>query len=318
MKISKQTNFVGSTPMGTELSILNYEIDSEKAGKHIYIQSGIHGGEITQWIMHGLFSFLKANLQQGKVTLVPCANPVSWTQRVYYSTNGKFDFYMGKDWNRNFPGNADGSMGERIAGILFGNAQKADFALDLHTSRESIPFGIYSRPEYEDILKIIGIKYNQFIDMRNASAYANTLNACLDSVGVPNLCIECGSHDAYEEKNIHEVMEGIKRLLASFEMIDKKQCTPAPTEIKVFAKTVKYTAPKGCVLLLAKPLGSKVQNGDDLFYCYDNNELGTKETVKSKHNGVLFKASPTHIYWSGDDVVQLLLDEDTRTIATAA
>ena len=153
MKISKQTNFVGSTPMGTELSILNYEIDSEKAGKHIYIQSGIHGGEITQWILHELFSFLKANLQQGKVTLVPCANPVSWTQRVYYSTNGKFDFYMGKDWNRNFPGNADGSMGERIAGILFGNAKKADFALDLHTSRESIPFGIYSRPEYEDILK---------------------------------------------------------------------------------------------------------------------------------------------------------------------
>ncbi len=316
MKISKHTTFVGTTPMGTELNILNYELDSEKAGKHIYIQSGIHGGEITQWIMHDLFTFLKNNLQQGKVTLVPCANPVSWTQRAYYSTNGKFDFYMGKDWNRNFPGNPEGSMGERIAAVLFENAKKADFALDLHTSRESIPFGIYSCSEYEDILKIIGIRYNQFIDMSNSSAYANTLNACLDKAGIPNLCIECGSHDSYEPQNIHEVMEGIKRLLVFFKMTSSSLNEPAPKEIKVFARTVKYTAPKGCLLRLAKQLGSKVEIGDDLFYCFDNNELGSLQSVQSKHNGVLFKASPTHIYWSGDDVVQLLLDEDTKTLKT--
>lgn len=316
MKIDKYNTVVGSTPMGTELSILSYELDSEKEGKHLYIQSGIHGGEITQWIVHELYSFLKENLKQGKVTLVPCANPVSWTQRTYYSTNGKFDFYMGKDWNRNFPGNLEGSMGERIAAVLFDKAKAADFALDLHTSRESIPFGIYSCSEYESIIKITGIRYNQFIDMSKSLAYANTLNACLDRVGVPNLCIECGSHDDYEPQNVYEVMEAIKRLLVSFEMINSALSEPAPKEIKVFAKTVKYTAPKGCLIRLAKHLGSKVEKGDDLFYCFDNNELGVVQSVKSKHNGVLFKASPTHIYWSGDDVVQLLLDEETRIIDT--
>ncbi len=317
MKINKHRSYVGTTPMGTELSILNYELDSEREGKHVYIQSGIHGGEITQWIIHELFLFLKKNLQQGKVTLVPCANPVSWTQRAYYSTNGKFDFYMGKDWNRNFPGNPEGSMGERIASVLFENAKKADFAIDLHTSRESIPFGIYSRSEYENWLKIIGIKYNQFIDMSKSSAYANTLNAGLDVAGISNLCIECGSHDSYEPQNIHEVTEGIKRLLASLEMIDTKLTKSGPKEIITFSKTVKYTAPKGCILRLAKHLGSKIKKGEDLFYCFDNNELGAVLAVQSEHDGVLFKASPTHIYWSGDDVIQLLLDEDTKILTTS-
>ncbi len=316
MKVTKNANFVGTTPMGTELNILNYELDSEKPGKNIYIQSGIHGGEVTQWIIHELYAFLKDNLLSGKVTLVPCANPVSWTQRIYYSTNGKFDLYMGKDWNRNFPGNPEGSLGERIAAVLFENAKKNDFVLDLHTSRESVPFGIFSRKEYECFVQTIGMKYNQFIDM-SATAYANTMNGSLDKEGVANMCIECGSHDSYEPQNVRDVVNGIKRLLASQGMIDVKQTELAPETVKVFAKTVKYTAPKGGLIKLAKPLGAKVQKGDELFYCYDNNELGEKIVVVSNHDGVLFKTSPTHIYWSGDDVVQLLLDEETKTLTKA-
>ena len=314
MNINKYIDFVGTTPMGTELNILRYEIDSEKSGNHIYIQSGIHGGEVTQWIIHELFLFLKKNLHKGKITLVPCANPVSWTQRTYYSTNGKFDFYMGKDWNRNFPGDKEGSIGERIANVLFENARKADFVIDLHTSRESIPFVIYSNPQYEDILKIVGIKYNQFIDMQKKHSYNNTMNACLDKVGINNICIECGSHDAYEPHNIKEVINGLKRIFSAYGMIDSNLAETSQHDIKTFAKTVKYTAPKGGLIRLAKPLGAEVKKGDDLFYCFDNNELGSVITIRSKHNGVLFKASPTYIYWSGDDVLQLLLDDEAKNL----
>ncbi len=314
MKINKQRDFIGTTPMGTVLDILSYEMDSGQEGKTVYIQSGIHGGEITQWIMHELFLFLKKNLLCGKVILLPCANPVSWTQRIYYSTNGKFDLYNGKDWNRNFPGKSDGSMGERIAAVLFAKASKADFVLDLHTSRESIPFAIYARAEDKEIIKKLGISYNQYIDMGKSSAYAGTLNAALISAGVPNLCIECGSHDSYESQNIREVINGIKRLLASLQMIDTKLAEPAPAKIKTFAKTVKYFAPRGCLIRLAKPLGASIQKGDDLFYCFDNADLGSAVAVQSEHNGVLFKVSPTHIYWSGDEVVQLLSDEDSEIL----
>ncbi len=314
MKVTKENLNVGYTPMGTPLEILKYELDSEVPGKTVYIQSGIHGGEVTQWILHELYHFLERKMISGKVVLVPCANPVSWTQRAYYSTNGKFDFYMGKDWNRNFPGNPEGSMGERIAAVLFGLAKQADFALDLHTSRHSIPFGIFSRQTYLSWVKTAGVSYNQFIDMGANSSYKNTLNACLDDAGVPNLCIECGSHDSYEADNVQEVYEAIRRLLAELKIVRAEDTRKAPDKVRIFSKTAKYHARKGSLIRLAKSLGDEVRVSEDLFYYFDNNDLGKITSEKARHNGILFKTSPTYIYWSGDDVLQLLLQDDVQEI----
>jgi predicted deacylase len=46
---------------------------------------------------------MQNSLLCGKIIIVPIANPLSWMQRVHYTTIGKYDFYDGKDWNRNFP-----------------------------------------------------------------------------------------------------------------------------------------------------------------------------------------------------------------------
>ncbi|OPZ76339.1 MAG: Succinylglutamate desuccinylase / Aspartoacylase family protein [Alphaproteobacteria bacterium ADurb.Bin438] len=246
--------------------------------------------------------------------VVPCANPVSWTQRAYFSTNGKFDFYMGKDWNRNFPGKEDGTLGERIANILICEAKKADFSIDLHTSRQSIPFTIFSKDDYIPFLKIMGIEHNQFIDMGASPSYKNTLNSNLDGLGVDNICIECGSHDAYEPKNVSDILLGIKRLLKSFDMIKGGDFDENSSKIKIFRKGVTYKANKGCLIRLAKELGEQVKSGDDLYYYYDNNDLGNIVAHKSEHEGILFKVSPTHIYWSGDDVLQLLLNDGVEEV----
>lgn len=307
MKVSKTNLSFGETPMGNELSILKYEIDSEVSGKTFYIQSGVHGGEITQWVLHDLFNYLKEHLKRGKVILIPNANPVSWLQRTYFSTNGKFDFYMGKDWNRNFPGNLEGSLGERISATLFEEAKQADFVLDLHTSRESIPFSISFSKAYDKYVKILGIEYNQFLDLETNKSYSNTLNAGLHKEGIPSLCVECGSHDAYEPENIKDVFEGIKNLLKHFELVDGKSVEHK--EIKLLSKSATYRAEKGGIIRLAKKLGESVNVGEDLYYLYDNNDLGNIQTIKSAHRGILFKISPTHIYWSGDEVVQILLDD---------
>ncbi len=306
MRVYKENINIGQTPMGNELSILKYTIDSGNPGKTIYIQSGTHGGEVTQWILHELFSYLQNNLKRGKLILVPNANPVSWLQRNYFSTNGKFDMYMGKDWNRNFPGDEQGSLGERIASVLFEQARHADFVLDLHTSRLSLPFAIYFNKEMKKYTKVFGLEYNQFIDTTIKTSYQNTINASLFAVGVPSLCIECGSHDAYEPENIELVRNGILRILKFFGLIDNAPIAAAAEQQIFYDKTITYTASKGGLIRLAKKLGEYVQKGDVLYYYYDNNDLGNIQNIIAKHNGVVFKISPTHIYWTGDEVVQLI------------
>ena len=303
MQIYKENIRIGQTPMGNELSILEYIIDSGNPGNTIYIQSGTHGGEITQWILHELFNYLQTELKRGKVILVPNANPVSWLQRNYFSTNGKFDMYMGKDWNRNFPGKEEGSLGERVSAALFKIASKADFVLDLHTSRLSLPFAIHFNKEMQQYAEVLGLEYNQFIDTTIKTSYKDTINASLCAVGVPSLCIECGGHDAYEPENIELVKNGILRILKFFGLIDNAPIAAAAEQQIFYDKTITYTASKGGLIRLAKKLGEYVQKGDVLYYYYDNNDLGNIRNIIAKHNGVVFKISPTHIYWTGDEVV---------------
>lgn len=306
MRIYKENINIGQTPMGNELSILKYTIDSGNSGKTIYIQSGTHGGEITQWVLHELFSYLQNNLKRGKVILVPNANPVSWLQRNYFSTNGKFDMYMGKDWNRNFPGNEQGSLGERIASVLFAQARQADFVLDLHTSRLSLPFSIHFNKEMRKYAEVFGLEYNQFIDTTIKTSYKDTINASLFAVDVPSLCIECGSHDAYEPENINLALDGIKRILQHFNQIEDISVAQICKKQIFYDKTITYYAQTGALLRFKKNLGDIVHIGDELYEIYDNNNLGKKQIVFAKHNGILFKISPTHIYWSGDEILQLI------------
>ena len=302
----KEKIIIGQAPTGNELSIWKYTIDSEKKGKTIYIQSGIHGGEITQWILHNLWLYLQQNLRYGKVIIIPNANPVSWLQRTYFSTNGKFDLYMGKDWNRNFSGDENGSLGERIASILFEQARQADFVLDLHTSRLSLPFSISFSTDDKKYAEIFGLKFNQFINAETQSLYANTLNACLHKINIPSLCIESGSHDAYEAENIELVQEGIKRILNSFGLTDDTSVKNAAEQQLFYNKTITYRAEKGGFIQLAKKLGEYVQKGEILYNYYDNNDLGNIQNIAAEHNGIVFKVSPTHIYWTGDEIVQLI------------
>ena len=306
MQIYKENIYIGQTPMGNALSILKYTIDSGNPGKTIYIQSGTHGGEVTQWILHKLFNDLQTNLKRGKVILVPNANPISWLQRNYFSTNGKFDMYMGKDWNRNFPGNEQGSLGERISAILFNEAKSADFVLDLHTSRLSLPFSISFSQNDVKYAKIMGLHLNQFINTEIKTSYANTLNACLHTINIPSLCVECGSHDSYEPENIELVQNGILRIFKFFELIDSEPVANTEKQQIFYDKTIIYKTEKGGLIRLAKKLGEYVQKGDVLYYYYDNNDLGNIQNITAEHNGIVFKISPTHIYWTGDEVVQLI------------
>src|SRR5215470_4670112 len=155
IKIAKSKLHIGTHVSGISLDVLKYEINSGLSGKILYIQSGIHGGEVTHWVIHELFKFLREGLKRGKVIIVPFANPVAWMQRTYFYTHGKFDMYSGADWNRDFPGNSAGGLGERIAAILFREASESDFALDLHTSRDSIPFAMFSDMAYLDYVKAL-------------------------------------------------------------------------------------------------------------------------------------------------------------------
>lgn len=302
---------------GSDLAIQYITLQSDNPGKKVYIQSGMHGGEVTIWVIRELYKKLRSKLESGEITFVPLANPIAWTQRSYFSTNGKFDFYMGKDWNRNFPGSVEGTLGERIAHELFQSSILHDFCVDLHTSRSSFPFCIVGDESDLQYSKISGLEYTFFLNFRNQQQlgkYSDSLLGQLSLKTIPNITFECGSHDSYEQDYVSEIVEGILRILSSFEMFNfsTQDRTNSP---KYYTKINTYRSPQGGFAMFNKRIGESFKEGDLLFSIINPANFDKPFKVHARENGIVQKISPTYIYWPGDDVMECLFTEDIRVIA---
>jgi predicted deacylase len=310
MHILKDRIPLGHTISGNPIDIVSYTLTAGTKGKRVYIQSGMHGGEITYWLQHRLFNFLKEHLKSGEIVLVPFANPAAWEQRSYFYTHGKFDLYDGKDFNYNFPGSEAGSLHQRIAFHLFNLAKGCDLALDLHTSRNSIPFGIYSKMDYAPFVRDLGLKYN-FLDTE-VNAAASGFDSAMDPAGVDNICIECGSHDEYNAAKTDQVFAGILRLLERLGVIDGKFTKPAG-ESFFFTNHKKIIVQESGFVHYDVALGAAFRKGDPLFTLHRTADLGSSIQEIAAEDGVAYKHTPTHIYRVGDETLHYVpLDELKR------
>ena len=91
---------------GDRLSLQVYKFLGEKPGRKVYIQSNLHGAEITgNAVIHQLISWLttlEPSQLAGEIWLVPACNPLGTNDRVHHSTPGRFSSLDGKNWNRIF------------------------------------------------------------------------------------------------------------------------------------------------------------------------------------------------------------------------
>ena len=312
VEYKKTVHKISEAGGGVEIAINEFVYCSGKEGKKLYIQSGLHGGETSQWVLYKLHDFLMNNLQCGEVHIVPYANPLAWMQRTYYSTNGKFSFVDGKDFNRCFVDNYNGDINSLVCAKIMELATKNDFVLDLHTSKMSDIFAIFTQKKYMPYIKTLGLKYNQYSDDASIPSLFGTFNAALDRAGIDNVTIECGGHDEYCENKISQVFDGIYNLLSGFAMIAEKNAEEK-TQF-VFEKRNKVYSNCSGLLKLKVDLGHKVKKGEVIADIYPCNDLSESFKVISQADGVLLVANPSHIVWQGDVVAEVVPEDSLRAI----
>lgn len=307
MNVVKEPMRVGLTVAGNPIDIFKYTLRADTSGPKVYVQSGIHGGEITYWIIHRLFNTLKTALKAGEVTIIPFANPLSWEQTSYFYTHGKFDLYDGKDFNRHFPGKSDGSMPQRIAHCLHTEALKHELVIDLHTSRDSLPFVIFNKMDYAPHVREIGLAFNYYYPDEDPS-FDGSLDCAMDAAGIDNVVIECGGHDEYDEDKINRVYSGILRALARLGMVDMASVTDiiAPDTPQYFETSCKIHAQHSGFIRYDVATGMPFKKGDRLFTLFDTSELGIERVQTAPEDGIIFKRAPTHIYKVGDETLHYI------------
>ncbi|MEB3177841.1 MAG: succinylglutamate desuccinylase/aspartoacylase family protein [Nostocaceae cyanobacterium] len=91
---------------GDILSLQVYKFIGTQPGKKVYIQSNLHGAEISgNAVMYQLIEFLmslRATDLVGEIWLVPVCNPMSTNERTHFFSTGRYCSYERSDWNRIF------------------------------------------------------------------------------------------------------------------------------------------------------------------------------------------------------------------------
>jgi len=311
MKENKKDLVVGTNVVGQPIYITKFEIDSEKPGKTMYIQGGIHGGEITLHMIRDIYDYVKKNIVRGKVIFIPFANPIGWMQKAYTYTVGKFNDKTGEDFNRTFGKKGICNTAVQIANVILDECQKVDFAIDLHTAHTSFPHTISFAENDLKYVKISNIEYNRLC--YNSEEYKSTLNYQLSQRGINNFTIECGSHDDINFEYQTNVVNGVLNVLKELEIIN---CIPDQKKSKqvAFSSSVSYFAEIGGIVEFKKQLGESFKKGDVLYTIRPANLQEKEFEHIADFDGIIFRFAKTHIYNSFDEVMRVFRLEDLKEI----
>jgi len=131
-------------PSGVALTTTVHTYRGTESGPTLYVQAAQHGREINGTeVLRRVHERLPLESLSGTVIAVPVANPLTF-DRVSYTTPEPFDS-VNPNMNRVWPGDADGSLHQRMAARLWEFAAAADAVIDLHTgSPDMLPHVVYS------------------------------------------------------------------------------------------------------------------------------------------------------------------------------
>ena len=111
---------------------------SGNPGPVVWLTACSHGDEVSGIVViQEVFKTIRRRLLCGAVHAFPLMNPLGFESGMRHITPS------GEDLNRSFPGNANGSLGERIAHTIFDTitATSPDLVVDFHNDwTDSMPY----------------------------------------------------------------------------------------------------------------------------------------------------------------------------------
>lgn len=283
---------------GTIIDLPVYVSRSNKPGPVILLSGGLHGDEVNgiEIVRRMLEASLFDNLQRGTVVAIPVMN-------IYGFLNFSREVADGKDINRSFPGNSTGSLAARVAHFLSKQVLPAiDYGVDFHTggaSRFNFPQIRYAASDTAAAApaKAFGaplILESPFIE--------KSLRKQAFKGGASILVYEGGESLRLDEEVIKEGINGAKRLLHHFKMLQEAP-SPPPATIVCSSSTWLRAKRSGIYKGLIKS-GMHINKGDLLGYITDPfGEFSVK--IKAHTSGFVLGHNNMPIVNQGDALLHI-------------
>ena len=215
----------------TKIEIPVFVFISKKKGPTLLLSAGMHGEETNgiEIIRKIITRDEIKNLNCGNVIAIPVINSVSFLF-------GSRDLPDGRDLNRCFPGNKNGSFGSRIAYDLMKHiVPLIDFGIDFHTGGAKISNSPQIRCVFEFPENVaLAEKFSPPLII-DSSYREGTFRKEAAKKNKPILVYEGGESLRFDYTAINEGVNGCLRLMKSYHMIDND--TPKNHSVKITKDT---------------------------------------------------------------------------------
>lgn len=178
----------------------------------ILITAGIHGNEIGSVLIAREIRGWVESRDLDNVTVIPEVNLRAVENKQRENPED------GKDLNRVFPGDENGTRSDRTAHRIFQVARDHDFLIDLHTYGEKsrcIPYMLTDLKEdyNRELCKRVGLKNAVQTGGTEGQLFIET-----SKHGIPSMIIEAGGAERFREE-----LEEVKSKLLDFLLDEKKR-----------------------------------------------------------------------------------------------
>src|SRR5580658_4039771 len=200
------------------LDVPALEITGTADGPLLTVIAGVHGCEYSsQAGLRAWAGSLAGRELRGRVVAVPLLNlPSFWTRTPFVVPED------GKNLNRQFPGNASGTLAERIAYDTFTKIiTGSDALIDMHTGDmvEALqPFALYDAGTAEARAREMATAYGLGYVIRQEPgpdrAVGGTTSASAAEIGIPAIIAEAGGCGLVERPAVEAHVRGLNRVLA--------------------------------------------------------------------------------------------------------
>lgn len=223
-----QTITLGGHPVEIPIFIINGQRD----GPTLVVTGGVHGAEYASIeAALRLGQTLSPDALAGRVIIVPVVDVPAFLARAIYVCP-----LDGKNPNRFFPGNPNGTAAEQLDDWIFQNVMKqGDYYVDLHggdLNEALVPFTLFQKfgnaqvdQKSLEMARVFGIRYLVSSEVKGGTTSAAAM------AGIPGILAEAGGQGIWREEHIGAHTDGLNRLMRHLGMLEGPAPEALPTQV---------------------------------------------------------------------------------------
>lgn len=257
------------------------------------VTAGIHGSEYnTLLAAFRLIDGISPKEMSGSLVVLPLVNPPAFKRRTLYTCP-----LDGKNINRIFPGNREGSVSEKIAASVFELiTNSCAFLIDLHCGDLIEDLGAYAsykitgNREVDCKMDEMASRMNLGAILKEKGGFQGTLAGEASKAGIPSIVAECGGRGIIDLDCVDRLYRGVRNNLVELGLMQGKSEKRKPSE-EFQSFSIVNSSSDGVLLPLKKP-GERVAIREDVAVVKDYKGTVVETLRAPKAGKILFSTGP--------------------------